>query len=63
VPKRAELKITGASAANQDGSNTMAPGDTAVLCCRYRTDTPLLWVRMRVVITDHDGVQHLRPHR
>jgi ABC-2 type transport system ATP-binding protein len=59
VPKRAELKITGASAANQDGSNTMAPGDTAVLCCRYRTDTPLLWVRMRVVITDHDGVQML----
>jgi len=59
VPKRAELKIIGASAENQDGSNTMAPGDTVVLRCRYRTDTPLLWVRMRVVITDHDGVQIL----
>jgi len=59
VPKRAELKIVGASAENQDGANTMAPGDTAILRCRYRTDTPLLWVRMRVVITDHDGVQLL----
>lgn len=59
VPKRPELEIVGASARNQDGSNQMAPGDTAVLSCRYRTDTPLLSVRMRVVITDHDGVQLL----
>jgi ABC-2 type transport system ATP-binding protein len=59
VPKRAELKIVSASAENQDGSNQMAPGDTAILRCRYRTSEPLLSVRMRVVITDHDGVQLL----
>lgn len=59
VPKRAELKIVGATALNQDGSNQMAPGDTAILSCRYRTDSPLLSVRMRVVLTDHDGVSLL----
>ncbi len=56
LPRKPNLRITSATARNQDGSNQLAPGDTLVLSCSYHSDTFLSRVRARIAITDHDGV-------
>ena len=54
-----DVSITHAWARNQDGSDQLEPGDTLVLACGYQTHRDPGWLRVRLIITSHDGVQLL----
>ncbi len=54
-----DVTITHASARNLDGSDQLAPGDTLVLTCGYKVHRDPGWLRVRLIITSHDGVQLL----
>ena len=53
------LRITGATATADDGSDTVHPGDGVTIELRYVAADLIPAARARIVITTHDGVQML----
>lgn len=59
APPESGARITSATALGPEGVNTIRPGEPVTLDVGYRTSRPLDALRVRVIVTTHDGVQML----